>query len=117
MNYFYVLYIIFMVLSCVICMTFILFIYVYYRLFVCTNLVDVMSLFFMIFSFNLLIFDKKRPVPTKIVRKWPRRFSEKPTDLSAFLIFTVSSSSPVRFGRFFLFSTDFYCFFSNRRDQ
>jgi hypothetical protein len=94
MNYFYVLYIIFMVLSCVICMTFMLFIYVYYGLFIYTNLVYVMSLFFMVFSFNLLIFDKKRPVPIKIIRKWPHRFSEKPANLSAFPIFTVSLSSP-----------------------
>jgi hypothetical protein len=58
MNYLYLLYIIFMVLSCVLCMIFMVFIYVYYGLFVCTNLLDVMSLFFMIFSFHLPIFDK-----------------------------------------------------------
>jgi hypothetical protein len=41
-------------------MTLILFIYVYYVLFTCINLVDVMSLFFTIFSFHLPIFDKNR---------------------------------------------------------
>jgi hypothetical protein len=49
MNYLYVLCIIFMVLSCVLCMTLMVFIYVYYELFACTNLVDVMSLFFTVF--------------------------------------------------------------------
>jgi hypothetical protein len=62
MNYLYVLCIIFMVLSCVLYMTLIVFIYVCYELFVCTNLIDVMSLFFMIFSFNLPILDKNWPV-------------------------------------------------------
>jgi hypothetical protein len=45
--------------SCVLCMTLMLFIYVYYVLFTYTNLLDVMLLFFTIFSFNLPIFDKK----------------------------------------------------------
>jgi hypothetical protein len=58
----YVLCMIFMVLSCVLCMTLILFIYVYYGLFTCTNLVDVISLFFTVFSFHLPIFDKKWPI-------------------------------------------------------
>jgi hypothetical protein len=49
----------FMVLSCVLCMTPMLFIYVYYVLFIYTNLVDVMLLFLTVFSFNLPIFDKK----------------------------------------------------------
>jgi hypothetical protein len=49
MNYLYVLCMIFMDLSCVLCMTLMIFIYVYNRLFACTHLVDVMSLFFMIF--------------------------------------------------------------------
>jgi hypothetical protein len=53
MNYLYVLCMIFMVLSCVLC------IYVCYRLFTCTNLVDVMSLFSRFFRSILLIFDKK----------------------------------------------------------
>jgi hypothetical protein len=61
MNYLHVLYMIFMVLSCVLCMTLMIFIYVYYGLFVYTNLVYVM-LFFTIFSFHLLIFDKNRLV-------------------------------------------------------
>jgi hypothetical protein len=45
MNYLHVLCMIFMVLSCVLCMTLMVFIYVYYGLFICTNLIDVMSLF------------------------------------------------------------------------
>jgi hypothetical protein len=58
MNYLHVLCMIFMVLSCVLCMTLMIFIYMYYRLFIYKNLVYVM-LFFTIFSFHLLIFDKK----------------------------------------------------------
>jgi hypothetical protein len=58
MNYLYVLCIFFMVLSYVLCMTLMMFIYVYYELFACINLVDVMPLFFMIFSLYLPIFDK-----------------------------------------------------------
>jgi hypothetical protein len=57
-NYLHVLCMIFMVLSCVLCMTLMVFIFVYYGLFTCTNLVDVMSLFFTVFSFHLPIFDK-----------------------------------------------------------
>jgi hypothetical protein len=47
-------------------MTLMVFIYVYYILFTCTNLVDVMPLFFTIFSFHLLIFGKNCPVSDKI---------------------------------------------------
>jgi hypothetical protein len=65
MNYLHVLCIIFMVLSCVLCMTLTVFIYVYYELFICINLVDVMSLFFTVFSFNLPIFDKNQPISDK----------------------------------------------------
>jgi hypothetical protein len=65
MNYLHVLCMIFMVLSCVLCMTLIMFIYVYYRLFARINLVDVMSLFSTVFSFYLPIFDKNRPVSSK----------------------------------------------------
>jgi hypothetical protein len=46
-------------------MTLMVFIYVYYELFACTNLVDVMSLFFTVFSFHLPIFDKNWPAPSK----------------------------------------------------
>jgi hypothetical protein len=60
MNYLHILYIIFMVLSYVLYMILMLFIYMYYKLSVCTNLVDGISLFFTVFSFNLL---------TKTVRK------------------------------------------------
>jgi hypothetical protein len=65
MNYLHVLCMIFMVLSCVLYMTLMVFIYVYYELFACTNLVDVISLFFTIFSFHLPIFDKNRSVSGK----------------------------------------------------
>jgi hypothetical protein len=60
MNYLHILYIIFMVLSYVLYMILMLFIYMYYKLSVCTNLIDDISLFFTVFSFNLL---------TKTVRK------------------------------------------------
>jgi hypothetical protein len=53
-------------LSCVLCMTLMVFIYVYYGLFVCINLVDVMSLVLQFFSFHLPIFGKNRPVSVKI---------------------------------------------------
>jgi hypothetical protein len=48
-------------LSCVLCMTLIVFIYMYYGLFACINLVDIMPLIFTVFSFHLLIFDKNHP--------------------------------------------------------
>jgi hypothetical protein len=38
---------------CVLCITLMMLIYVYYGLFVCINLVDVMSLFSMVFSFQM----------------------------------------------------------------
>jgi hypothetical protein len=83
MNYLHVLCMIFMVLSCVLCMTLMLFIYVYYGLFACTNLVDVMLLFFMIFSFHLPIFDKNQLVFGTNRPEITRQFSEKPANLSA----------------------------------
>jgi hypothetical protein len=52
MDYLHVLCMIFMVLSYILYMTLMMFIYMYYRLFVCTNLVDVMPLFSMVFSFR-----------------------------------------------------------------
>jgi hypothetical protein len=55
-----------MVLSCVLCMTLMMFIYMYYGLFACTNLVYVMLLFYMVFSFYLPIFGKIRPISGKI---------------------------------------------------
>jgi hypothetical protein len=66
MDYLHVLCMILMVLSCVLCMTLMMFIYVYYGLFAYTNLVDVMSLFSMVFSFYLPIFGKIRSVFGKI---------------------------------------------------
>jgi hypothetical protein len=82
MDYLHILCMILMVLSCVLCTTLMLFIYVYYVLFICTNLVDVMPLFFTGFSFNL-------PFSAKIARflkKSPHRFSGKIIDLSMKLV-------------------------------
>jgi hypothetical protein len=64
-NYLHVLCMIFIILSCVLYMTLMMFIYMYYELFICTNLVDIMPLFFMIFLFYLLIFNKNRSGPDK----------------------------------------------------
>jgi hypothetical protein len=69
MDYLHVLCMILMVFSCVLCMTLMLFIYVYYGLFACINLVDVIPLFFTVFSFHLLIFSIIRPVSGKIRSK------------------------------------------------
>jgi hypothetical protein len=93
------------VLSCVLCMTLIMFIYVYYRLFTCINLVDVISLFFMVFSLHLLNFDKNQPVfdknrpelATPVFGKTGRFISETGR-ISVFSVFTVPPSSSVRFG-------------------
>jgi hypothetical protein len=65
MDYLHVLCMILMVLSCVLRMTLMVIIYVYYALCACPNLVDVMSLFFMVFSFHLPNFDKNRLVSGK----------------------------------------------------
>jgi hypothetical protein len=64
MDYLHVLCMILMVLSCVLCITLMVFIYVYYGLFVYTNLVDVISLFSMVFLFIdrfLIKFDRFLP--------------------------------------------------------
>jgi hypothetical protein len=66
MDYLHVLCMILMVLSCVLCMTLMMFIYMYYGLFACTNLVYVMLLFYMVFSFYLPIFGKLCPISGKI---------------------------------------------------
>jgi hypothetical protein len=83
MNYLHVLCMLFMVLSYVLYMTLMLFIYVYYGLFACTNLVDIMSLFFMVFLFHLPIFNKNRSVSDTNRLEIARRFSEKLVDISA----------------------------------
>jgi hypothetical protein len=77
MDYLYVLCIILMVLSCVLYMTLMVFIYVYYRLFACTNLVDVMSLFFIFFCSIYRFSTKIVWFLTKFPRKSPRRFLGK----------------------------------------
>jgi hypothetical protein len=51
-DYLHVLCMILMVWICVLCITLMVFIYLYYVLFACTNLVDIMSLFFTVFSFQ-----------------------------------------------------------------
>jgi hypothetical protein len=69
-------------------MTLIVFIYVYYRLFACTNLVDVMSLFSRFFRSIYQFSTKIGWFPAKPARKLPRRFSEKSADLLVFPVFT-----------------------------
>jgi hypothetical protein len=64
-NYLYIVCIILMILNYVLYITLMMFIYVYYELFTCINLVYVISLFFMIFSFHLPNFDKNRPISDK----------------------------------------------------
>jgi hypothetical protein len=95
-----------MVLSCVLYMTLILFIYMYYGLFICTNLVDVIPLFFTVFSFHLPIFDKNRLISSKIRPEIVMsiigeigRLIAKTGRISVFRISIVHlSSSPVCFG-------------------
>jgi hypothetical protein len=83
MDYLHVLCIILMVLSCVLCMTLMVFIYVYYGLFACTNLVDVMPLFFHGFFIPSTDFWQKSP---DFCQNSPgnrhANFWEKPADLS-----------------------------------
>jgi hypothetical protein len=112
MDYLHVLCMILMVLSCVLCMTLMMFIYMYYGLFTCTNLVYVMLLFYMVFSFYLPIFGKIRPIFGKIRPKIATtnfgknhrfigeadRLITKIGRISVFQIYIVPSSSPVRFG-------------------
>jgi hypothetical protein len=57
MDYLHILYMTLMVWIYVLCL--IVFMYVYYRLFICINLVNVMSLFFTIFFFSMTDFLKK----------------------------------------------------------
>jgi hypothetical protein len=64
-NYLHALCMIFMILSCVPYIILMMFIYVYYGLFTYTNLIDVISVFFTVFSFYLLIFNKNCSVSDK----------------------------------------------------
>jgi hypothetical protein len=103
-DYLHVLCIILMVLSGVLYMTLMVFIYVYYGLFACTNLVVVMSLFFMVFCCIYRFSVKIAPFLTKFVRKSSRRFLVKTGRfigetgrISVFSVFTVHPSSPVHF--------------------
>jgi hypothetical protein len=63
-------------------MTLMVFIYVYYGLFACTNLVDVMSLFFTVFLSIYRFSAKLARFLAKFARKSPRRILEKIIDLS-----------------------------------
>jgi hypothetical protein len=71
MDYLHVLCMILMILSCVLCMTLMVFIYVYYGLFACTNLVDVISLFFTVFRSIYRFSVKIGQFPAKIAQKSP----------------------------------------------
>jgi hypothetical protein len=77
MDYLHVLCMILMVLSCVLCMTLIVFIYVYYGLFACTNLVDIMPLFFIVFCSIYQFSAKIARFLAKFAQKSSRQFSGK----------------------------------------
>jgi hypothetical protein len=118
MNYLHVLRMLLIVLSCVLCMTLMVYIYVYYRLFICTNLVQLMSLFFMVFHSIYQISAKIGRFLAKTVWNSPHRFISKTGRfiaetgrISVFLVFTVPPSSPVRFDQIFLIFIDFYRIF------
>jgi hypothetical protein len=126
MDYLHLLCMILMILSYVLCMTLMVFICVYYGLFICINLVNVMSLFFTVFSFHLPNFGKNGRFLAKTARNSPHQFSEKTNRfisqtgrfigetscISVFPVFTIPPSSPVRFSQIFLIFTDFCRFFS-----
>jgi hypothetical protein len=97
-DYLHVLCMILMILSCVLCMTLMIFIYVYYRLFAYTNLVDVMSLFFTVFSFYLPNFGKNRPVSDKTRLEIATPIFGKTGRISVFPVFTVTPLFSVSFG-------------------
>jgi hypothetical protein len=111
-----------MVLNYILCMTLMVFIYVYYGVFIYTNLVDVM-LFFTVFSFYLPIFDKNRPVSAKLRPKITTPILKKISDLSVKL-------AEFRYSQFSLFLRRLRCvstkfsqilpifpkFFKNRRN-
>jgi hypothetical protein len=82
MDYLRILCMILIVFSYVLCMTLMLFIYVYYELFACTNLVDVISLYFTVFRSIYRILAKISWFPAKTTQNSPRRFPKKMTDLS-----------------------------------
>jgi hypothetical protein len=109
MDYLHILCMILMVLSCVLCMTLIVFIYVYYGLFACTNSVDVMPLFFMIFLFHLPIFVKTSP---SFWQNEPENchadFWENPADLSVKLATFQSSWFSLFLHRLRCVSADFF---------
>jgi hypothetical protein len=62
MDYVHVLRMTFIVCICVLCVTLMLFIYMYYALFKYTNLVDVMPLFFTVFPFQCSVLWIIQPI-------------------------------------------------------
>jgi hypothetical protein len=99
MDYLHVLCMILIALSCVLCMTLMVFIYVYYGLFACTNLIDVMSLF------------------SQFFRSMNADFQGGTGRISVFLVFTIFTSSPVHFSQIFSIFIDFYRILKNRPDR
>jgi hypothetical protein len=94
-----------MVLSCVLCMILMMFIYVYYGLFACINLVDVMPLFSRFFFVQFTDF-------------WQKLFGNRHTDFQAKPVDLSVKSAAFRSSRFSLFlrrlrcvSAEFYHFF------
>jgi hypothetical protein len=77
MDYLHILCMILMILSCVLCITLMMFIYMYYRLFACTNLVDVMPLFSWFFRSIYRFSAKIARFLAKFDRKLPRDISVK----------------------------------------
>jgi hypothetical protein len=103
----------------VLCVTFMVFIYVYYELFACRNLVYVMS-FFTVFSFQWSISWKIRPVSTKIVQESSGRFSGKVGDFSMNLTNNSVKPAEICVSKNWLFLrpcqpnfTEFFWFFQN----
>jgi hypothetical protein len=101
MDYLHVLCIILIALSCVLCMTLMMFIYVYYGLFACTNLIDVISLFSQFF----------RSMTTDF------RGGGGTGRISVFLVFTIFPSSLVHFSQIFSIFTDFCRILKNRPNR
>jgi hypothetical protein len=97
-----------------------MFIYVYYRLFACTNLVDVIQLFFTVFLFNDRFSEKFDRFFTLFARKSSSWLSIKVGEFSANLVDNLVNSAEFWFSSFFLIlsllrcvSVDFFRFSPN----